>query len=89
MLRRLVGRGGVGASKAATNANASAGAVRTFGHAHPHPKHKPIKAPHAPRVTQLLIDGKASPCVSCFTCPANALACVVWGGWRWWRRAMD
>jgi hypothetical protein len=37
-------------------------AVRHFGHAHPHPKHKPITAPHKPRVTQLLIDGKVCVC---------------------------
>lgn len=66
MLRRL-GVGVVGAStkplassfQATTATTPTAiGAVRAFGHAHPHPKHKPIQAPHAPRVTQLLIDGK-------------------------------
>lgn len=58
----MLRRGAASSYKAAIAGRGSSpftgAAVRAFGHAHPHPKHKPIQAPHKPRVTQLLIDGK-------------------------------
>lgn len=63
----------LGRSSTAAAAVAGVGAVRAFGHAHPHPKHKAIPAPHKPRVTQLLIDGKVS-----------GIVCLTWHGGRQW-----